>query len=60
MPLVLTLISRYMNYPRTKVTSQRIEMMNKLNSTRAKVNIIDLKDGQVNATGTKVELNIPV
>jgi tetratricopeptide (TPR) repeat protein len=43
-----------------KVTSQRIEMMNKLNSSGAKVNIIDLKDGQGNAMGTRVELIIPV
>ena len=42
-----------------KVTSQRIEMMNKLNSTGAKVHIIDLKDEFGNATGTKVELIIP-
>jgi tetratricopeptide (TPR) repeat protein len=43
-----------------KVTSQRIDMMNKLNSTGAQVNIIDLKDDQGNAMGTKVELIIPV
>jgi len=42
-----------------KVTSQRIEMMNKLNSTGAQVHIIDLKDEQGNAMGTKVELIIP-
>jgi sensor histidine kinase YesM len=42
-----------------KVTSQRIEMMNKLNSSGAKVNIVDLKDEQGNAVGTKVELIIP-
>ena len=42
-----------------KVTSQRIEMMNKLNSTGAQVHIFDLKDEQGNATGTKVELIIP-
>ena len=42
-----------------KVTSQRIEMMNKLNSTGAQVNIFDLKDDQGNATGTKVEVILP-
>jgi len=42
-----------------KVTSQRIEMMNKLNSTGAHVTIIDLQDELGNATGTKVELIIP-
>ena len=42
-----------------KVTSQRIEMMNKLNSTGAQVHIIDLKDEKGNAAGTRVELIIP-
>jgi ligand-binding sensor domain-containing protein len=42
-----------------KVTSQRIDMMNKLNSTGAQVHIIDLKDDQGNATGTRVELILP-
>ncbi|MEI7725496.1 MAG: histidine kinase [Bacteroidota bacterium] len=42
-----------------KVTSERIEMMNKLNSTGAQVHIIDLKDEQGNALGTRVELVIP-
>ncbi len=43
-----------------KVTSERIEMMNKLNSTGAKVHIIDLKDEQGNALGTRVELTLPI
>jgi sensor histidine kinase YesM len=42
-----------------KVTSQRIEMMNKLNSSGAQVNIIDLKDENGHARGTRVELIIP-
>ncbi|MEI7725336.1 MAG: ATP-binding protein, partial [Bacteroidota bacterium] len=42
-----------------KVTSQRIEMMNKLNSSGAKVNVVDLKDEQGLANGTRVELIIP-
>jgi two-component sensor histidine kinase len=42
-----------------KVTSQRIEMMNKLNSTGAQVHIIDLKGDDGNPSGTKVELIIP-
>jgi ligand-binding sensor domain-containing protein len=42
-----------------KVTSQRIEMMNKLNSTSAHVNVFDLHDEQGRATGTRVELIIP-
>jgi len=43
-----------------KVTSQRIEMKNNLNSTGAQVHIFDLKDESGNAIGTKVELVIPV
>ena len=42
-----------------KVTSERIDMMNKLNSSGAKVNIFDLKDEQGNTMGTRVELIIP-
>jgi tetratricopeptide (TPR) repeat protein len=42
-----------------KVTSQRIEMMNKLNSTGAQVHIVDLKDDDGKAMGTRVELIIP-
>jgi hypothetical protein len=34
-------------------------MMNRLNSSGAKVNIVDLKDEQGNAMGTRVELIIP-
>jgi hypothetical protein len=34
-------------------------MMSKLNSTGAQVNIVDLKDEQGIAMGTKVELIIP-
>lgn len=43
-----------------KVTSQRIEMMNKLNITGARVDVTDLKDSRGNATGTQVMLLIPV
>ena len=43
-----------------KVTSQRIEMMNKLNSTGARVNVLDLKDNAGQAIGTKIELIIPI
>jgi sensor histidine kinase YesM len=43
-----------------KVTSQRIEMMNKLNTSGAQVAILDLKDDQGLATGTRVELEIPI
>ncbi len=42
-----------------KVTALRIDMMNKLNSTGAKVRIVDLKDAHGNAMGTKVDLIIP-
>ncbi len=43
-----------------KVTSERIDLMNKLNSTGAQVRIVDLKDEQGNALGTRVELIIPI
>jgi hypothetical protein len=35
-------------------------MMNKLNSTGAQVNIFDLKNENGQATGTRVELMIPL
>jgi hypothetical protein len=34
-------------------------MMNKLNSTGARVNIVELKDEQGNAKGTRVDLILP-
>ena len=43
-----------------KATFRQIEMTNKLNSTGAQVQVIDLKDEQVNASGTRVELIIPI
>jgi signal transduction histidine kinase len=43
-----------------KVTSQRIEMMNRLNSSSARVQIIEMKDDSGNATGTKVEMILPM
>jgi tetratricopeptide (TPR) repeat protein len=43
-----------------KVTSQRIEMMNKLNSSGAQVTIVDLKDEPGLAAGTRVVLVIPI
>ncbi|MEI6900354.1 MAG: hypothetical protein WCL00_10790, partial [Bacteroidota bacterium] len=43
-----------------KVTSQRIEMMNKLNSSGARVEVIDLKDSGGYATGTQVVMVIPI
>ena len=42
-----------------KVTSQRIEMMNKLNSSGAQVHVIDLHDEKGDAAGTRIELIIP-
>ena len=41
------------------ITSHRIEMMNKLYSTGTRLNIIDMKDDEGNATGTRVDLTIP-
>jgi ligand-binding sensor domain-containing protein len=43
-----------------QITSDRIEMINKLYGTDTKVKITDLADTNGNATGTKVELEIPI
>jgi tetratricopeptide (TPR) repeat protein len=42
-----------------EVTAHRIDMMNKLNSAGADMNIFDLKDERGNAKGTKVDLILP-
>jgi len=42
-----------------EITSHRIEMMNKLYLTGTQMNIIDMKDDQGRATGTRVDLIIP-
>ncbi len=42
-----------------KITSHRIEMINMLKSSDARMNIIDLTDDQGNASGTRVDLIIP-
>ena len=54
-----TTTNHFMQSSNVLITSQCIEMMNKLNSTGAQLHIIDMKDEQDNATGTKVELIIP-
>ena len=43
-----------------QITKDRIEMINKLYNTNTSMNVIDLHDEQGNATGTRVELIIPV
>lgn len=43
-----------------EITSHRIEMLNKLNSTGTLMNIIDMKDEHGNATGTRVDLTLPI
>ena len=43
-----------------QITKDRIEMINKLYSTNTTMNIVDLHDEEGNATGTRVELVIPV
>jgi sensor histidine kinase YesM len=43
-----------------QITQDRIEMINKLYSTNTTMKIIDLRDEEGNATGTRVELVIPV
>ena len=43
-----------------QITKDRIEMINKLYNTNTSMQIIDLHDEQGNATGTRIELIIPV
>ena len=43
-----------------KITSDRLEMLNKLAGTDASVQIFDLKDDDGSASGTRVELVIPL
>ena len=43
-----------------KITSDRLEALNQLASTRAQVQIFDLKDEEGQARGTRVELLIPL
>jgi streptogramin lyase len=43
-----------------KVTSERIELINQLYNTHTKVQIIDLKNADGQAIGTKVIINIPI
>ena len=43
-----------------QITQDRIDLINKLYSTNTRVKIIDLHDEEGNATGTRVELEIPI
>lgn len=43
-----------------QITKDRIEMINKLYNTDTRMQIVDLKDPEGNASGTRVELLIPV
>lgn len=43
-----------------RITRDRIDLINKLRNVDARVEIIDLKDDNGEATGTRVELTIPV
>ena len=43
-----------------KVTAERIELINQLYNTKTQVSIIDLKDENGEATGTKVIIEIPI
>jgi LytS/YehU family sensor histidine kinase len=43
-----------------KITSDRLAMLNKLAGTDASVNVIDLKNEDGSAAGTRVELSIPL
>jgi len=44
----------------TKITGDRLKLINTLNNTEMKINYIDLKDESGNALGTKVEIAIPL
>lgn len=41
------------------ITRERLEILNAANNSKLSVNIIDLKDAQGNATGTRVEIFVP-
>jgi hypothetical protein len=43
-----------------KVTSERIDAINKIYHTNTKVTVLDLFDENGQASGTKVVINIPV
>lgn len=43
-----------------KITEDRIQLINRLYDTNARVKIIDLKDRRGRAAGTRVELSIPI
>lgn len=43
-----------------KITEDRLRILNEVNNSKLSVNIIDLKDDDGNAAGTKVELFIPI
>jgi ligand-binding sensor domain-containing protein len=43
-----------------KITQDRLELLNYLHKSSLNVNIVDLKDDVGNATGTKVEIYIPL
>jgi ligand-binding sensor domain-containing protein len=42
------------------ITKERLDILNQQNKSQTTVNIIDLKDSAGNATGTRVEIMIPV
>jgi len=44
----------------TKITGDRLKLINTLNNTEMKINYFDLKDESGNAIGTKVEITIPL
>jgi two-component sensor histidine kinase len=44
----------------TKITGDRLKLLSTLNNIQMQINYIDLKDESGNATGTKVEITIPI
>jgi ligand-binding sensor domain-containing protein len=44
----------------TKITGDRLNLINTLNNMQMQINYFDLKDGSGNAIGTKVDITIPL
>jgi len=44
----------------TKITGDRLNLINTLNNMKMQINYFDLKDNSGNASGTKVEITIPL
>lgn len=52
--------NKYHHSVGTKVTSERLQLLNTFSDEKVSVKIVDLYDSEGKASGTRVELNIPV